>query len=220
MRWRRGLPHSKGRRCIEMLDILPASSLSAGALGLRSAPSAAPVGVSEGARGYLAFMLAGQALVTDLSVVREVLVLGETFQLAHLPAFVRGIADVRGEAVPMIDLRMRLGLPSSANSFILGPAHQVAILLEWTVAQGHGKRVIGVLVDSVQDVVYLDDATLAPLPELPFAQAAPYLSGLVRQEGEWLVRLDLQKLLSADELAAAAAAAASAAMVSTAPVTA
>jgi purine-binding chemotaxis protein CheW len=130
-------------------------------------------------------------------------VVGDVMQLAHMPDFVWGILDVRGEAVPVVDLRARFGLPHSDESFSLGPSHQVAIVLDWATAQG--QRVIAVLVDSVQDVVFLQDTALKPLPDVPFKQATPYLSGLVHSGGEWLMRLDMQKLLSPEELAQAAA---------------
>jgi purine-binding chemotaxis protein CheW len=189
-----------------MLEILSPSTPAGGALQAAAAHLSGALSgaaaVPANARGYLSFMLAGQSLVADLAPIREVTVLGEILKIAHLPDFVWGVTDIRGEAVPIIDLRARFHLPAGDQSFALGPTHKVAIILDW--ADGAARRVIGVLVDSVQDVVFFEDAALSALPDMPFAEAAPYLSGLARAEGGWLVRVDLQRLLSASELAAAA----------------
>jgi purine-binding chemotaxis protein CheW len=126
--------------------------------------------------------------------VQEILDMREVSRLPHAPASLLGLIDVRGRAVPVMDLRRKLGLPPAATT-----PHTRILVLE--VAVGGRELVLGLVADRVFEVTGLDQDGLAPPPEIGNAWRADCLRGVGRRGDAFVIVLDLARLFAGDELA-------------------
>lgn len=129
--------------------------------------------------------VAGERLAVPLKDVREVLPALAFTPLPGAPAIVRGVANVRGTAVPLLDLRARLNLPLTPPD----PDHHVVVT---TIAA----RAVGVWVDRVESLVEMGGQTMVPITEVAGAQ---HVQGVVLLEDGVLLVHDVASFLSADE---------------------
>ena len=147
--------------------------------------SAQPEEQSGEGQAVLAFLLAGEEYAFPLSVVREVSRVGPITALPGLPPTVLGALGLRGEILPVLDLRRLLGLESTPPT----PASRLIVVQEGTTAAA-------LLVDQVGDIAVLEGA-LSPPPADASGQLPPFLQAVAR-EGNRLTRLlDLARLLEA-----------------------
>ncbi|WP_439816761.1 chemotaxis protein CheW [Zavarzinia sp. CC-PAN008] len=123
--------------------------------------------------------------------VQEILDLRPMSRLPHAPSYVRGLIDVRGTSVPVIDLRARLGLaPAEATA-----ATRILVL---QVPAGERVLVLGLIADSVFEVTALDDGRLEPPPEIGSRWRPEIMVGLGRRGAAFVVVLDVARLMAAD----------------------
>lgn len=126
----------------------------------------------------------GQRVAFYLSDVTEVLPAAETAHLPHAPSVVRGLLNLRGEPLPVMDLRARLGLPTRP----VDPDDHVVVCRI-------GGRAVGVWVDRADDVSSLDTDALVPMPE----DAARHVAGAAMLEDGVLLVTDVESFLDAEE---------------------
>ena len=144
---------------------------------------------TEPMREYLSFGLGSEHYAIDILKVQELRGYDAVTRIANAPAFVKGVVNLRGVIVPIVDLRIKFNLSEPVyNEFT------VVIVLNI------GKRVIGAVVDSVSDVVKLAESDIHPPPEFG-AFDAQYLVGLATVGGGMLILLDIEKMLSSAEMA-------------------
>ena len=145
----------------------------------------------EPQREFLTFRLGAESFGIDILKVQEIRGWDEPTAIPNAPAFIKGVINLRGVIVPVLDLRMKFNLPQAEyNRFI------VVIILN--VAS----RVIGVVVDAVSDVLSLDKDEIRKAPE--FASEAfdtRYITGLATIDGRMLVMVDIEKLMTAADMA-------------------
>lgn len=145
----------------------------------------------EAQREFLTFRLGAESFGIDILKVQEIRGWDEPTAIPNAPAFIKGVINLRGVIVPVLDLRMKFNLPQADyNRFT------VVIILN--VAS----RVIGVVVDAVSDVLSLDKDEIRKAPE--FASAAfdtRYITGLATIDGRMLVMVDIEKLMTAADMA-------------------
>lgn len=145
----------------------------------------------EPQREFLTFRLGTESYGIDILKVQEIRGWDEPTAIPNAPAFIKGVINLRGVIVPVLDLRMKFNLPEAGyNRFT------VVIILN--VAS----RVIGVVVDAVSDVLSLDKEAIRKAPD--FASAAfdtRYLTGLATIDGKMLVLVDIEKLMTASDMA-------------------
>jgi len=120
--------------------------------------------------------------------VQEVLRYTEIAPVPGAPSYVLGIINLRGNVVTVIDTRARFGLMSAE---VTDNSRIVIIEAE--------KQVIGILVDSVAEVVYLRSSEIDSAPNIGTEESAKFIQGVSNREGELLILVDLNKLLSDDE---------------------
>jgi purine-binding chemotaxis protein CheW len=153
-------------------------------------PSAA--GTAESAASeFLTFRLAAESYGIEILKVQEIRGYEAPTAIANAPAFIKGVVNLRGVIVPILDLRIKFDLPQARYD-----EFTVAIILN--VAG----RVVGVVVDSVSDVLTLATDTIRPTPE--FASAAfdtRYVTGLANMEERMLILLDIEKLMTGADMA-------------------
>ena len=111
-------------------------------------------------------------------------------RIANTPNFIKGVTNLRGVIVPIVDLRIKFNLASVEYG------GQTVVIV---VNVGH--RVVGVVVDGVSDVMTLDASQIKPAPEFSLSLSSDYLSGLASVGERMLVLVDIEKLLNSEEMA-------------------
>lgn len=139
---------------------------------------------------YLTFTLGGEVYGIEILKVQEIRSYEQATKIANTPDFIKGVINLRGNIVPIIDLRMRFNLSSvEYNEFT------VVIVLNL------GKRIIGIVVDSVSDVLALTSAQISPVPDLVASIDTKYLLGLATVEQQMLILLNIEQMMTSQEMA-------------------
>jgi len=137
---------------------------------------------------WVTFKLESETYGINVMQVQEVLRYSEIAPVPGAPEYVLGIINLRGNVVTVIDTRARFGLESCD---VTDNTRVVVIESE--------KQVIGILVDSVAEVVYLKGSEIDLAPNVGNEDSAQFIQGVSNREGELLILVDLDKLLSDDE---------------------
>lgn len=139
---------------------------------------------------WVTFHLAGETYGVNVMQVQEVLRYTEIAPVPGAPLYVLGIINLRGNVVTVIDTRHRFGLDPGE---ITDNTRIVIIEAE--------KHVVGILVDSVAEVVYLRQSEIETAPNIGNDDGAKFIQGVCHKNGELLILIDLNKLLTDDEWA-------------------
>jgi purine-binding chemotaxis protein CheW len=143
----------------------------------------------ETAREVLVFVLGAEEYGVDILKVQEIRGYEKVTPIPSAPAFLKGVVNLRGIIVPVIDLRIKFGMADPRyDSFT------VVVILR---LEG---RVIGVVVDGVSDVVQLLEADVKAAPNLGSVVDGTFLAGLAVKDDRMILLLDIEKLLSSGEL--------------------
>ena len=142
---------------------------------------------------YITFRLGREHFGLPVKHVREVLDYEEITPLPLCPAYVRGVLKVRDEAVPVIDLRTRFGMPTADSSL------QTRIIIMEFPLEGR-VCIVGGLADAVQAVIELEEAQISPSPAVGSQWKAGLIEGVTQHEGAFVLLLDITSLFSGDEL--------------------
>ena len=141
------------------------------------------------AREYLTFRLGAEEYGIDILKVQEIRGYEPPTRIANAPDFIKGVVNLRGTIVPIVDMRMRFGCEKvEYNSFT------VSIILNV------GHRVVGTVVDSVSDVLEIPAESIKPAPEIQSAVDARYILGLGQVGERMLILLDIESLIASPEL--------------------
>lgn len=147
---------------------------------------------------YLRFALADGAYAVPIDAVREILELAPVTPLPQMPPFVRGVMNLRGAVVPVIDLAARYGLPPAQ----VGRRSCIVVVdAPPTDHDRPGSHVIGLLVDAVHEVLDIDTEDLDAPPTLGTRIAPEFIAGITRWRGTTLVTLHLAHSLDTEALA-------------------
>lgn len=155
-------------------------------------PPAAPA-PAAGSGQYLIFQLADEEYGVDILKVQEIRGWSGVTRVPNMPAWVLGVLNLRGTVVPILDLRRRFALPPLELD-----ASKVVVVL--AIAGAQGRRVIGVVVDSVSDVLDIPAESIRPAPELGAAIRSGFIAAMATLGERTLVLLDVDKLLTVEEL--------------------
>lgn len=147
-----------------------------------SAPAAAAP------REFLSFRLGEEEYGIDILKVQEIRRYEKPTRMANVPEFVKGVVNLRGIIVPIVDLRIKFGLAAAAYD-----EFTVAIILNV------GARVLGVVVDGVSDVITLGPEQIRPAPDFAAAFDAACVIGLGALDDRLLILMDIERLLSSGE---------------------
>ncbi|WP_461211260.1 chemotaxis protein CheW [Desulfocurvus sp. DL9XJH121] len=142
---------------------------------------------------YLTFTLAEEVFALDIGTVREVLEYRDITRIPLMPSFMQGVINLRGHAVPVIDMRQKFGMPASERT-----VNTCVIIVE--VKRNGESAVFGALADSVREVVDIDHADIEAPPLMGAAVDAQFLRGIGKLEGDFVLLLDIGKSFSLDEL--------------------
>lgn len=148
-------------------------------------------GSSEEAQ-FVTFALGQEVFAVPVEVVREILDHEDLFKIPNGPAYLMGLRDVRGQGVPTIDLRLKLGLSGTVAT-----SNTRVLVLDVPLDQ----RVLtlGMVADKVFEVVSLRRSQIEAAPEIGVRWSSDYIAGVVRRENGFIVIIDLGRLLSSDD---------------------
>ncbi len=137
---------------------------------------------------WVTFRLENEVYGINVMQVQEVLRVSEIAPVPGAPDFVMGIINLRGNVVTVLDTRRRFGLPDKE------PDDETRIVILETE-----EAVVGILVDSVSEVVELDRNEIESSPNVGNDESSKYIQGVANRKGELLILVDIDKLLSDDE---------------------
>jgi len=155
---------------------------------LQDSSRRARASVKGSANEYLAFALGAEHYAIDIRAVQEIRGYSHVTYIANAPEHIKGIVNLRGVIVPILDLRIRLGNHSPTYN-------DQTIVIVLTVLN----RVIGVVVDAVSDVVKLSDEHIMPPPQLGAAALTGHIVGVASQDERMLIVLDIEGVLSDED---------------------
>jgi purine-binding chemotaxis protein CheW len=147
-------------------------------------------------REFLTFMLAGEEYGVDILRVQEIKGWNEVTNIPNTPDYIRGVINLRGTIVPIIDMRLRFKLESKDYD-----ATTVVVVLRVKNENGND-RTMGVVVDGVSDVYNVPLRDIKPSPDFGMAVDTDFINGLATVDDKMVIVLNIDHMLNANELAA------------------
>jgi purine-binding chemotaxis protein CheW len=145
---------------------------------------------------YLTFGLAGETFGIEIRNVREILDMRPISRLPHAPHFLLGMIDVRGSGYPIVDLRLKLDLPTV-------PATDATRIIILDVPIGDRVVGVGFVADCVFEVTDIDEATVKPAPSVGGRWQSDYIAGIGRKGDRFVILFDLARLMAHEGMPAA-----------------
>jgi purine-binding chemotaxis protein CheW len=138
---------------------------------------------------FVTFSLGEELFAVPVGVVREILDHEEAFKIPHGPDYLLGLRDVRGQGVPVIDLRLRLGMSGTVKT----PHTRILVL---DVPIGDRVLALGLVADRVYEVVPFRQEQIEAAPDIGIRWRSDYIAGVVRRDQSFVVIVDLARLFS------------------------
>ena len=136
-------------------------------------------------RQYITFLATGQEFAADIMMIREIRGWTDTTALPHVPDYVRGVINLRGMVLPVIDLKARLGLGLTEAT----PKHVIIVV-------NSGDRTIGLLVDAVSDILTVSSSEVQSVPDVMREHQNEYVEGIAVLDGRMVTLLGMTQLTS------------------------
>ena len=143
---------------------------------------------------YLTFNLGGEMFAVGILNVKEIIEYGNLTEIPMMPSFIRGVINLRGAVVPVIDLSCRFGGKASDVQ-----RRTCIVIVE--VTQEDAKHDIGIMVDAVSEVLEIPLAEIEPPPSFGAKIRADFIAGMGKVSGKFVIILEIQRVLSVDEMA-------------------
>ena len=150
---------------------------------------------------FLTFTLREETFAIGILNIKEILEYGQLTPVPMMPNYIRGVINLRGAVVPVVDLGARFGdMPSEITKRTCIVIIEGIVIIE--VATDEGEQDIGVVVDSVTEVLEIPDHDIEPAPSFGARIRTDFISGMGKINGEFVIILNVDRVLSVDELAA------------------
>lgn len=143
---------------------------------------------------YLTFKLDDEVFALDISQVREVLDFTAITKVPRTPDFMRGVINLRGSVVPVVDMRLKFDMSKTEQT-----VNTCIIIVEINVE--NERLVLGALADSVQEVIELGPGQIEPAPRIGTRLHTEFIKGMGKRDENFIIILDIDKIFSMDELA-------------------
>ncbi|SDL47919.1 purine-binding chemotaxis protein CheW [Maridesulfovibrio ferrireducens] len=143
---------------------------------------------------YLTFTLNKDIYALDISSVREVLELTPITRIPRTPTFMRGVINLRGHAVPVVDMRLKFGMSKTEDTI------NTCIIIVEVLFDGDS-TVMGALADSVREVIEFTEDMIEEPPRMGTTIKTDFIRGMGKQDDDFVIILDINKILSVEELA-------------------
>jgi purine-binding chemotaxis protein CheW len=142
---------------------------------------------------YLTFRLENEQYAVSVYSVREVLEYVPITRLPQTAAYLKGVINLRGMGIPVIDLRTKFGMPAV-------PLTKDTSIIVLDIKAREGLLIIGALADSVQEVIEMEASEIEPAPRFGNNVAVEYIQGIGKKDGKFIIILNMDKILSTDEV--------------------
>lgn len=153
-----------------------------------------PAEAAEQARQYLTFSVSSETFAIAISAIKEIIEYRAPTDVPMMPPFIRGVINLRGRVVPVVDLSVRFG-----RSRMEVVRRTCIVILE--IHEGGERQEIGAVVDAVSAVVDIPDADIEPPPQFGAKLRADFISGMGRLGEKFVILLNVDRVLSVEELA-------------------
>jgi purine-binding chemotaxis protein CheW len=163
----------------------------------RRAGSAGKAEADDTPQQYLTFSLSGEVFALGILNVKEIIEFGNVTEIPMMPNFIRGVINLRGSVVPVIDLAARFGGQSTRV------ARRTCIVIVEIIGGDNGetKQDLGVIVDAVNEVLEIPRAEIEPPPSFGAKIRADFIQGMGKVEGRFVIILNVERVLSTEEIA-------------------
>jgi purine-binding chemotaxis protein CheW len=142
---------------------------------------------------YLTFKLGGEIFALDVAKVREILDFTTVTTVPRTPGFMRGVINLRGSVVPVIDMRLKFGMSGTEKTV------NTCIVVVEVGLEGE-TIIVGALADSVQEVIDLEPDQIEPAPKIGTKLRTDFIKGMGKQDNGFIMILDVDRVFSSDEL--------------------
>jgi len=150
-------------------------------------------GMAEQESKYLQFELDGEYYGVDILKVREINGMMDITAVPQTPRFMKGLINLRGKVVPVIDLRLKFGLPEASYD-----ERTSIIVIEFKSI--YGQVQMGIVVDTVSEVVSIPSRNIEPAPNFGTKMRSEYIKGMAKTKGRVVIVLDIDLILTDEEL--------------------
>lgn len=151
----------------------------------------------SGVQQYLTFMLGREVFALNILNVKEIIEYGQLTEVPKMPGFIRGVINLRGAVVPVIDMAARFDKPTADIT-----RKTCIVIIE--VAHAEGTQVVGMMVDAVNEVVDIEAGNIEPAPSFGANIRADFIEGMGKITGKFIILLNVNKVLSVDEVSSLA----------------
>ncbi len=141
---------------------------------------------------YLSFELNKEEFAIEISKVREVLDMTRITKVPQTPDFIKGVINLRGAVVPVVDLRLKFGITETEKT-----VNTRIIIVE--ISMDEETTVLGALADAVNEVMDMEPENIEPAPKLGTRLNTDYIRGMGKKNEEFIMILDIDRVLSSDE---------------------
>ncbi|WP_421190131.1 chemotaxis protein CheW [Aeromonas enteropelogenes] len=158
----------------------------------------APPATSHSDAQYLTFLINGEMFAINILGVKEIIEYGNITPIPMMPSFIRGVINLRGAVVSVVDLNARFGnVPSNITR------RTCIVIIEGLHHHDdtQGSQDIGVVVDSVSEVLSISPSEIEPPPSFGARIRADFISGMGKVNGKFVILIDTEKVLSLEEMA-------------------
>lgn len=150
--------------------------------------------IDEEQNQYLTFLLGGEMFAIGILHIKEIIEYGQLTTVPMMPSFIRGVINLRGAVVPVVDLSTRFGRQSTEIT-----RKTCIVIIE--VMVGEEKQDIGVVVDAVSEVLEIPAGEIEPAPSFGAKIRTEFIAGMGKVNGNFVILLDVDKVLSVEEMA-------------------
>ena len=144
-------------------------------------------------RQYLTFKLGDEVFGVDVAQVREILDYIKITKVPQTPDFMCGVINLRGNVVPVIDMRLKFGLEKTNTTV------DTCIVVVEVELEGE-KTILGALVDSVQEVFELDPEDIEPAPRIGIKLNIDFIKGMGKRDDNFIILLNIDKVFTSEEI--------------------
>ncbi len=167
--------------------------MQASSVAVTDRHSAPPLEYDSRQGKYLIFQLDNEEYGVAVLKVREIMKLQEITAVPQTPSHVKGVINLRGKVIPVIDLRMRFGLPDREYT-----EHTCIVVIRTTSPEG--EMLMGAIVDGVVEVLSLNQEDIEDTPDFGVGADTPYILGMAKAKGKVRILLDIDRALSSQDL--------------------
>lgn len=164
----------------------------------KTPPAVANAAVQQDQQQYLTFMLGGETYAMGILAIKEIIEYGNLTEVPRMPDFIRGVINLRGAVVPVIDLGARFGKHATDIT-----RRTCIVIIE--VANGEETQVVGVVVDAVNEVLEISASEIEPSPSFGANIRADFIDGMGKINGKFVIILNIHQVLSVEEMSTLAA---------------